>query len=430
MADTGTRQERWAERETGRRMAAYRQALEEWQADDHELSHMISSARSYTGQPDTGASPIVLKKNERVFYFIPNVSLVEVQRAPGHFTGGYSGFSFRVTKGVRYNVGGSRGTYVQGAEQLKVTDEGALTVTDQRVVFTGSRNSREWAFSKLVSLEHDNSRPVTMLGVSNRQKISGVIYPAVNNGGFRFNLSLALSHYRDDVAGFVQSLEAERAQHAQARPVEPLPARPEEAPAGAAVILGAVKTIYTGKPTWKPRSRILTSIASGLVTLMVITGIADAGNGGHSAARPAASLSSITTETTPTPTSTADADAEAAAARAAARAQARAAARAAARQRAAERRREAARRAEARRRAAARAAARAEAQQEAAARAAAAAAAAAPTTHACTQTSSGSCIQGGEFCPQASYGTYGYDADGTRYKCTGDAVHPHWEGPM
>jgi hypothetical protein len=52
-----------------------------------------------------------------------------------------------------------------------------------------------------------------------------------------------------------------------------------------------------------------------------------------------------------------------------------------------------------------------------------------PAQHACTRTSSGSCIQGGEFCPEADYGQYGYDAQGRRYICTGDPSHPHWETP-
>ena len=47
--------------------------------------------------------------------------------------------------------------------------------------------------------------------------------------------------------------------------------------------------------------------------------------------------------------------------------------------------------------------------------------------HACTRTSSGSCISGGQFCPQASYGQAGYDAHGNRYVCSGSRSHPHWE---
>jgi hypothetical protein len=49
--------------------------------------------------------------------------------------------------------------------------------------------------------------------------------------------------------------------------------------------------------------------------------------------------------------------------------------------------------------------------------------------HACTRTSSGTCIQGGQFCPQASYGHSGWDARGRRYVCRGDHTHPHWMLP-
>lgn len=50
-------------------------------------------------------------------------------------------------------------------------------------------------------------------------------------------------------------------------------------------------------------------------------------------------------------------------------------------------------------------------------------------THPCTRTSSGTCIRGGQFCPQASYGHSGWDAQGRRYVCRGDRTHPHWMRP-
>ncbi|WGL52047.1 hypothetical protein P5P86_19110 [Nocardioides sp. BP30] len=50
-----------------------------------------------------------------------------------------------------------------------------------------------------------------------------------------------------------------------------------------------------------------------------------------------------------------------------------------------------------------------------------------PASHSCTRTSSGSCIQGGEFCKQSMYGQVGYDASGRSWECTGDHTHPHWE---
>lgn len=49
--------------------------------------------------------------------------------------------------------------------------------------------------------------------------------------------------------------------------------------------------------------------------------------------------------------------------------------------------------------------------------------------HKCTRTSSGTCIRGGEFCPQASYGHSGWDAKGRRYVCKGNHQHPHWMKP-
>lgn len=49
--------------------------------------------------------------------------------------------------------------------------------------------------------------------------------------------------------------------------------------------------------------------------------------------------------------------------------------------------------------------------------------------HACTKTASGTCIAGGQFCPQAKYGQSGWDASGRRYVCEGDHTHPHWYKP-
>jgi hypothetical protein len=424
---TGTWRERWAQKATQRRQAAYDAALSTWQSDDAELTKMISAARTYEGTTDVGASTTVLKRGERVFYSLPTASLVEVQRAPGQYAGGYSGFSFRLTRSVRYNVGGSRGTYLQGAEQLKVTDEGSATITSQRLVFSGSKNTREWAYSKLVSIEHDHERPITIVGVSNRQKVSGLIYPVDATAGARFGLSLALAHFREDRDGFVASLEAEQVAHRNSRPPEPAPALPEEAPASAAALLGVLKTIYTGKSTWKPGQRVLTGIAASVLTLAVIGGIGSVTGSSGSSQTPTTAVT-LAQDPTPVATSSAAGAADAERARQHTQAQARVRRQAIARQRAEERRREIARqRAAERRRELAAKRARARAVASAAAAAAAARAAAQTATHACTTTSSGSCIQGGEFCPQASYGTYGWDGSGRRYLCTGDSVHPHWE---
>jgi hypothetical protein len=57
--------------------------------------------------------------------------------------------------------------------------------------------------------------------------------------------------------------------------------------------------------------------------------------------------------------------------------------------------------------------------------------AAAPTMarHACTKTSTGHCIAGGQFCPQAAHGHAGNDSHGRKYVCKGNHTHPHWMLP-
>jgi hypothetical protein len=50
-----------------------------------------------------------------------------------------------------------------------------------------------------------------------------------------------------------------------------------------------------------------------------------------------------------------------------------------------------------------------------------------PKTHACTKTSTGSCIKGGDACQRSQYGQTGYDAAGRKFTCTGSHIHPHWE---
>lgn len=50
-------------------------------------------------------------------------------------------------------------------------------------------------------------------------------------------------------------------------------------------------------------------------------------------------------------------------------------------------------------------------------------------SRACTKTSSGKCIRGGQFCPKAKYNKSGYDVKGRRYVCKGNRTHPHWMKP-
>src|SRR3954447_24363330 len=166
--------ERWKEHHTAHheehllheRNKAYERAQREyegqlraWQDQDAVLRESLSTAVEYYGvgqsQLDDGW---VLEKGERGFATVADAALIELRRAQGHYVAGYQGMSFRIAKGVSYRVGGARGHYVPGPEGPTVIDEGDVLITDQRVVFRGTKQSREWAFSKLLGFSTSPDR--------------------------------------------------------------------------------------------------------------------------------------------------------------------------------------------------------------------------------------------------------------------------------
>lgn len=75
-------------------------------------------------------------------------------------------------------------------------DMGEVFLTSQRVQFMGSRQSREWAFSKLIGLQPSDDGSWTALPVTNRQKVSGIGYGKEMAFEVNFWLELALAEYQ------------------------------------------------------------------------------------------------------------------------------------------------------------------------------------------------------------------------------------------
>lgn len=100
-----------------------------------------------------GAKPpyhILVKPGEEVLLEAFASMLKEV--ADRAWQGGYSGFSFRIAKGVRYRTGGTRGHLQQVGTKLVVTDAGWLSVTSTRIIFSGKTSTREIHYARLVNL--------------------------------------------------------------------------------------------------------------------------------------------------------------------------------------------------------------------------------------------------------------------------------------
>ena len=144
--------------------------------------------------------PLVLKPGERLVYPITDGGLFEPRHERGHWSGRSAGFSVPVTDGIRFRIGKSAGTYVQGLEKPTVIDTGDVSFTSQRVVFQGGKYTREWLFSKLIGITHDESQPCTAIQVSNRDKTSGVVYSGLSPDLVRLELAVAVAIFNGDGA--------------------------------------------------------------------------------------------------------------------------------------------------------------------------------------------------------------------------------------
>jgi hypothetical protein len=65
-------------------------------------------------------------------------------------TGTYGGPSFRVAKGVYFRVGGFKS---QSHDEIKNIDQGIFTLTNIRLVFSGSKRTISIPLSKIISIE-------------------------------------------------------------------------------------------------------------------------------------------------------------------------------------------------------------------------------------------------------------------------------------
>jgi hypothetical protein len=203
--------------------AAYRRTLEPWQAEADALRAHLTVARTFAGATaaDEPSVPLQLAPGERVFSVVEGVSLVEPHKQPDRWVGGYAGFSFRLARGVRYRIGATKGKKVPGEEAPAAVDVGTATITDRRVVFQGSKRTREWLFDKLLGYHHDGRIPLTLFQVANREKVSGLLYDRAHVEEVHFRLALALANHRGEVDGLVAHLEGQLAAHEASRPSPP-----------------------------------------------------------------------------------------------------------------------------------------------------------------------------------------------------------------
>ncbi|MGB9979238.1 zinc-ribbon domain-containing protein [Methanobacterium sp.] len=99
-------------------------------------------------------SPVILKNNERALLFLSDVALWE-SRAVRQTRGAYGGPTFRIAKGISFKVG-SFSSHSESHEELRTIDQGILTLTNKRLVFTGTKRTNNIDLRKIISIEPYN----------------------------------------------------------------------------------------------------------------------------------------------------------------------------------------------------------------------------------------------------------------------------------
>ena len=185
---------------------------------------------SGTDKPDD--INVVVKAGETIYCHVTDAVLIEPKKGPGQWHGRSQGVSMPIPgTRLRYRVGASKGSFQQGEETPTPIDTGTFTVTSTRAVFAGQKHSREWAWSKLLSVT--NFDPGwTAIAVSNRQKISGVGVDSANRELFEFWIDLAVARATGDIASLEEDCQSDVDQLTeQLNALGPAPTTPELPPA-------------------------------------------------------------------------------------------------------------------------------------------------------------------------------------------------------
>ena len=206
------RQAKQVAKQAGKEAAAAAQARQDLLAKRTSLQEQLDFVSGWPQNAPASAG-LILRKGEHLVGTVQPAGLVEVRRARGHVVGASSGVSVRVAKGVRLHAGAARGHYVPGDEQETQIDTGSAVITNQRVMFSGARQTREWKFENLSGRQLTGNRQMTWieLPVTNRQKTSALSFPKSKEDAVVSAIELALLFHQGEQAGLIDSLREQLA---------------------------------------------------------------------------------------------------------------------------------------------------------------------------------------------------------------------------
>jgi len=220
--------QRRAEKKHQRALVAHDAELALWNTEENQLLEMLTivrdsiagnSAKHFVDMNDYG---FMMTNNEFPIAHLEGVAYLEVVRAPTRYSGGYGGVSFPIFGRVRLNTGRTGGKVIPGEESISATDQGNALVTNERIMFAGSKRTHEWKFAKLISMSH-TPHGYTVFAPAGRGKPAGLGYGVSASSEVQFRLELAAAFALETLGRFEQELSAEQAHHRETKPVPPPP---------------------------------------------------------------------------------------------------------------------------------------------------------------------------------------------------------------
>ena len=216
-----------AKRAAKRAKADHELAVFEWDRENQILTQALEifTAASSGSEPDDHS--LAQKKGELVLWTGYGIYQV-AGRTPSTFSGGSQGVSIPIVAGIRYKVGSFKGQMTPGVEMQMDKDQGMVKLTNQRLIFAGPIATTEWAFAKLLSTFSNPERTDFILGVSNRQKSSGLRFSPEDGYAFSHLFALALYSYENGIPATIKAIQNELEEGAADKPQLVLPPSPKE----------------------------------------------------------------------------------------------------------------------------------------------------------------------------------------------------------
>ena len=219
---------RRSEKKYQRALAAHNAELALWNTEEDQLNEMLTIVRdSLAGNyakhfVDMNDYGFMMTKDEFPIAHIEGVAYLEIVRSPTRYSGGYGGVSFPIFGRVRINTGRTGGKVIPGDESISPTDQGNALVTNDRIMFTGSKRTHEWKFEKLISMTH-TAQGYTVFAPAGRGKPAGLGYGVSVSSEVQFRLELAAAFALGTLDRFEQELSTEQMHHRDERPIPPPP---------------------------------------------------------------------------------------------------------------------------------------------------------------------------------------------------------------